>query len=59
MLGEAQRRQLLRSAVEALLLEAERLGFSPGEALDDLGRSLRERDGSVEPDGEGKRDVGR
>lgn len=59
VLVEAQRRQLLRSAVETLLLEAERLGFSPGEALDEIGRSLRERDGSVEPDGEGKRDGGR
>ncbi len=58
VLAAAQRHERLKSAVEALLVEAERLGFGPDEVLAELRHALQEA-ASHDPDGEGERHVGR
>ena len=57
VLAEEQRHERLKSAVEALLVEAEPLGFGPDDVLAELGQHLQE-DASADPGWEGERHVG-
>ncbi len=59
VLPEEQRARLLRDAVDALLREAERLGFTAAAALAELRRAVPDDDGARHPGGEGERHAGR
>jgi len=58
-LGEAQRAGLLRDAVDSLLREAERLGFTAAEALAELRQAVPSDEKPQHPDREGERHAGR
>lgn len=57
-LGEAQRASLLRDAVDSLLREAERLGFTAAEALAELRKAMPSDETPQHPDREGERHAG-